>query len=206
MLRKKPFDLPTNRTHVAIVVSSVLPNVAHTNDSLEGIFFHWFQRVLNAIADNLSPEPLGYLPRLLAAWEGRPACSTSMAYPWCCATSGIPRRPGPSKTAQRNKDVLERHLFGVGKRQQEAQNQESDFRTLYDLAEEVCFAQVGLSCDPVRLEEAYHPPRDDGGFLPITTWTGLRPAGLPHGQSSFDLSRTSHHDQSSGGRPPKWRR
>ena len=57
------------------------------SDSLETILSHLSKRVMDIILDGNQVQDLYYLLEFLAAWEGRPASLTLMAYQWCSTIS-----------------------------------------------------------------------------------------------------------------------
>jgi len=99
--------------------------ILYASDSLEVILSHLSTKLMDVIADGRCLGHLKFLLEFLAAWEKRPRYLTPMAYKWFCATSEAAARLGPGEIPSTTWTLL---------------------GTEYD------FSEVGLGCDPVRLD------------------------------------------------------
>ena len=125
---------------------------------------------MDIIANGNCVRHLDYLLGFLAAWKGRPAYLTPIAYQWCSAFSGVVT---------------------------ETREQVTYLRQPRQLSEEG-FTEVGPGCDLVRHGRSCQRDIDPHNYMDLlfkTLEIGFRQAHFGLGQPTIHLDHTSHHDR-----------
>ena len=198
-----------------IFLSSSLLKVAHASDSLEDILSYLSTRVTNAIADGKRLHHLYYLLEYLAAWSGRPACLTAMAYQWCLAISeaaerlvkrGIPLGrsrsflPGSYWGMPRIKLELRLEFQPSPELRLPFREQDQTSGLLYWIVEGE-FTQIRPGCGPACPgDTSNHAPLEDPTplkythLLPVVLEIGFRLVEPGHEDQALHSNRMPHHD------------
>ena len=160
-----------------LILSSTLPNIVYTSDSLEPILSHLSTRVVDVITNGNGVQHLRHLLRFLVVWKERPPSLTPMAYQWCSAVSKVVRKLVQVENYTGLRDCLVHPAVELERN----------------------FPQVGSGCGLALLDDTSHTHKFPRG-LTLREYKGLLSMILNVGRFKLNRIKIPQRDYGHGGK------